>query len=110
MVEALDRRFRDETIWMKLSEIARYWAAKELTQIRRDEAGLEIDAPFATPRFTLRVAASDAATPRIRSKGRITDLEMVSMAQNLKPGRWMRDGTHLVVCFDLPKGKSSVTL
>ncbi|MCH7916679.1 MAG: twin-arginine translocation signal domain-containing protein [Planctomycetes bacterium] len=110
VVEALDGRFRDETIWMKLSEIARYWAAKELTQIRRDEAGLAIQAPFATPRFTLRVAARDDATPRIRSNEQRTALEKVSMAPKLKPGTWMRDGTHIVVCFDLPKGKSSMTL
>ena len=110
VVEALDGRFRDETIWMKLSEIARYWAAKELTQIRRDEAGLAIQAPFATPRFTLRVAASDDATPRIRSNEQRTALEKVSMAPKLKPGTWIRDGTHIVVCFDLPQGKSSMTL
>jgi len=34
VVEALERRFSDRTIWMKPSEMARYWAAKELTVLR----------------------------------------------------------------------------
>ena len=109
MVRALDRRFRDETIWMKLSEIARYWAAKELTEFRIVAEGLAISAPFSTTRFTIRVAASNPAAPRIQINGRVTSLDRVSMAPKLKPGTWMRDGNRIVICFDLPKGQSSIT-
>ena len=36
----------DNLIWMKLSEIARYWAAKELTGIARDGKRVTFWAPF----------------------------------------------------------------
>ncbi|MCH8218926.1 MAG: twin-arginine translocation signal domain-containing protein [Planctomycetes bacterium] len=109
VVQALDQRFRDETIWMKLSEIARYWAAKELTEFRIVAEGLAISAPFSTTGFTIRVAARNPAAPRIQINGRVTSLDRVSMAPKLKPGTWMRDGNRIVICFDLPKGKSSIT-
>ena len=51
----------DHLIWMKLSEIARYWAAKELTQISRQGNRIVLDAPFASPRFTVRLKAAGAA-------------------------------------------------
>ena len=50
----LEGRFRDQTIWMKTSEIARYWAAKELTQINRNGDQITLTAPFSSLRFTLR--------------------------------------------------------
>ena len=46
-IVALEHRFRDETIWMKLSEIGRYWTAKELTQIQRSGNRVTLTAPFA---------------------------------------------------------------
>jgi hypothetical protein len=48
----------DNLIWMKLSEIARYWAAKELTEIARQGPSVTFNAPFATTRFTVRTRAN----------------------------------------------------
>ena len=53
VVLAFNGRFRDQTQWMKLSEIARYWAAKELTEIRKTDAGLSPSTP-PSPRRSLR--------------------------------------------------------
>ena len=39
----------DNLVWMKLSEIARYWAARELTALDRSGEGLRFRAPFACP-------------------------------------------------------------
>ena len=39
VVQALERRFADQTLWMKPSEMARYWAAKELTRIEAAYTG-----------------------------------------------------------------------
>ncbi len=45
----------DNLLWMKLSEIARYWAARELTGIRKQDKKIILTAPFAAPRFTIRL-------------------------------------------------------
>src|SRR3990172_2166811 len=39
----------DNLIWMKLSEITRYWAAKELTWLKRQGDTVTLDAPFPRP-------------------------------------------------------------
>lgn len=108
VVKALDGRFRDQTIWMKLSEIARYWAAKELTQFQQDEHGIAISAPFASPGFTMRVAASRDVSPRIRVGEEIKPLEQVEVISRLKPGTWIRESQQITACFDLSKGGSSL--
>lgn len=96
----------DNLIWMKLSEIARYWAARELTRIERQEGSVMLEAPFASPRFTLSVAARGDALPKLSLAGKPQTLEEVARPLKLAPGTWTRDKEGLIVCFDLPKGKS----
>jgi hypothetical protein len=110
VVTALDRKYREQTIWMKLNEIARYWAAKGLTQIEPAENGLVLKAPFAAPRFTLRAAANNDALPRIKAAGQSIKLEQVHKPERLKSGTWMREGKNIVVCFDLAKGTSTIMM
>lgn len=95
---------------MKVSEIARYWAAKELTEIQRTGSGLAFNAPFATPRFTLRVPAGEGAVPRIEHNDQSVKLEKVSNSRGLESGTWMRKKQEIVICFDLPKGRSSLSM
>src|SRR4030095_7530223 len=64
IVQRLRARY-DNLIWMKLSEIARYWAARELTRIEATPSGLQLHAPFAAPVFTVRFRAGSTAVPRI---------------------------------------------
>jgi len=54
VVTALESRFRDRTLWMKSSEIACYFAAKELTRIERNGSELTLCAALACPGFALR--------------------------------------------------------
>lgn len=107
VVDRLQRRY-DRLLWMKLSEIARYWAAKELTGIVRHEGGIELTAPFAAPAFTfaLELEAPLDATPAVRFQGRDRQLDEVPSRAHLRPGTWCTDGRKLVVCFDLPRGTS----
>ena len=51
----------DNLIWMKLSEIARYWAAKELTRIEPAGWEMRFHAPFAAKDFTVKVKVESAA-------------------------------------------------
>ncbi len=68
VVERLHRRY-DNLIWMKNSEIARYWAAKELTKIERDGSAVVLKAPFACPAFTVRLGGDERqATGRARGQ------------------------------------------
>jgi len=105
VVGRLDAKY-DNLIWMKLSEISRYWAAKELTRIERRAGAITLIAPFASPRFTLSVAAGTSAVPKLSLAGKPQPLSEVSRSLNLAPGTWTRRENDLLVCFDLPKGKS----
>ena len=104
-VRRLHKRF-DHLVWMKLSEIARYWAAKELTRIGRDDGSITLDAPFASPRFTIRVADGGDAAPLLTSGDKPIPLREVTKQLDLKPGTWQRGKQGVVVCFDLPRGRS----
>lgn len=94
----------DNLLWMKLSELARYWAARELTGLRTVAEGLEFQAPFACPAFTLRVTGRGQAPVVVAEGGQRVALREVSRALDLQGGTWVRDGGGVVVCFDLPKG------
>ena len=109
VVEALEQRFRSQTLWMKPSEIGRYWAAKELTQWQRNGAELRLSAPFACTRFTLKLPRVElTAAPRQIVADRVDVLDEVSDSANLMPNRWFREGHSIVVCVDLPAGQSSI--
>jgi hypothetical protein len=108
VVERLHRRY-DNLVWMKLSEIARYWAAKELTQIDQEADGsVRLQAPFATPRFTLEVDAPVVSSVSLTAAGKQTPLREVSNPLKLVSGTWHRRGQSVLACFDLPRGESTL--
>jgi hypothetical protein len=109
VVRRLHARF-DDLIWMKLSELARYWAARELTRIERDSSVLRFRAPFVCPEFTLRIANVPAGNPRLRVGAERGSLTETGSRLQLAAGRWWRDGAAMVACFHLPKGESSLEL
>jgi hypothetical protein len=100
----------DHLLWMKLSEISRYWAAKELTRIERKPDGLAFTAPFATADFTVDIAGRPDAVPRLVAAGKQTSLQPVKKPTDLKSGTFHRHAAGVMACFDLPKGKSTIEL
>lgn len=96
----------DNLVWMKLSEIARYWAARELTRIERDENRVTFQAPFACSAFTVSILSQSTTVPRLFVKDRSLPLREVSQTLKLESGTWVRLPEGAVVCFDLPKGVS----
>jgi hypothetical protein len=106
VVTALAGRFGDETLWMKLSEIARYWAARELTAISRAGDEVHLDAPFACPAFTLRLVSRSSGPPSIRHDAQPIALREIQDRRRLAPRTWHREGDRLTVCFDLAKGET----
>jgi hypothetical protein len=109
VVRRLHARY-DNLLWMKQGEIARYWAAKELTRIDKRGREVTFNAPFATTRFTVRVAGADSTSPKLTAAGTPVELRRVAAPLQLQSGTWHPDGRDLIVCFDLPKGKSALEL
>jgi hypothetical protein len=111
VVVALDKRFKDQTLWMKVSEIARYWTAKDLTKIHTVGNTIKLDAPFACANFTLRVDGISATNRIVHFSGEdSTELSSVSTLASLSGGKfWLADST-AVVCFDLPRGQCELML
>jgi hypothetical protein len=107
VVRRLHARF-DNLVWMKLSEVARYWAARELTRITRDARGLTFSAPFACPAFTVRVAAIGGTAPTFSTPAPSRPLTLVSRVLDLTAGGWVRDRGEDTFCVDLPRGTSRI--
>jgi hypothetical protein len=107
VVRRLHQRF-DHLIWLKLSEIARYWAAKELTRMARQEKAVALEAPFACPCFTVRISGPVGSAPRLRGAGGEVALKEVAQPLRLERNTWTRAGEGLLVCFDLAKGRSEI--
>jgi hypothetical protein len=111
VVRRLHARF-DNLVWMKLSEIARYAAARTLTRIDASAGRVEFRAPFACPAFTFRVAPrSGGGPPRVRAAGlERPPLARVSRPLDLSAGTWCDTTEGRVICLDLPRGRSEVLL
>lgn len=109
VVMALHSRFQHETLWMKVSEIARYWAAKELTQIDWKEDGIHLNAPFECPDFTLRIPGTFAELT-LKSGSKQAQLQKTQRLSGLTSGRFVQQGSEAIACFSLAQGKSQVVL
>jgi hypothetical protein len=100
----------DHLLWMKLSEIARYWAARELTRIERTANLVTLRAPFACPAFTLAVATTAPAVPRLTGEGQPLALKEIFDPRKMERGTWHRSPEGLALCFDLPRGTSTLAI
>jgi hypothetical protein len=109
VVRRLRARF-DHLHWMKLSEVSRYWAAKELTRIAIEGGRVSFQAPFACPEFTVRLEAPGRSAPHLHAGGSVVALEEVSAPLMLRPGTWHRHDQTVTVCFPLPRGASHLEM
>ena len=100
----------DNLLWMKLGEISRYWAARELTLIDKQGSRVTFNAPFGTTRFTVRIKADSPNVPKLIANGQPVQLRRVKGLLQLESGTWHADGQDVTVCFDLQKGKSALNV
>ena len=108
VVRRLKSRY-DHLVWMKLSELSRYWAARELTTLARADGGIRLKAPYACPDFTLRIQGNAGHPTLFRPEsGTPLELREVTGLRQLRSGTWTRDSADTVVCLPLPKGRSRV--
>ena len=112
VVRALNARFGDSTQWMKLSQIGRQQAARQLTRPDRVAANrLKLQAPFACSDFTLRLAlpaSRPTKGPIVQHAGADHPLREVRSRSQLVAGTWLKEADHCVVCWDLAKGESQI--
>jgi hypothetical protein len=103
----LDQRY-DNLIWMKLSEIAEYWAAKELTSVTVDGKLIKLNAPFSTKGFTIKVNTV-IRNPMVKSRGsEAKHFVRVKDEKSLKTGTFYSGRTESVLCFDLENGMTEI--
>jgi hypothetical protein len=95
IVLSLADRYRDQTLWMKMSEIGRYWAAKKVATIQRSDDAIRVESPVRADRFTLRIPGCRAVL-----KADSPMREVTSMAA-LDSGSWIVDEGGVIVCLDL---------
>ncbi|MDZ4686960.1 MAG: hypothetical protein SH850_17940 [Planctomycetaceae bacterium] len=109
VVARLHRAY-DHLQWMKLSEIARYWAAKELTATKVVNGQVELRAPFAVPQFTVRVTNAVVGDVAVRGgDAKPQALRRVELRGKLQSGTYVVEGRDVVACFDIAKGVSRLT-
>lgn len=112
VVMSIANRFGQQTIWMKVSEIGRYWAAKELTRFTRpNKQTVVIDSPLSCNDFTVAIdgTAVEQTPVVVHAEDRST-LREVNRLADLVSGSFHRNGDRLTVCLDLKKGRSSLTI
>jgi hypothetical protein len=54
------------------------------------------------------VAAQGNAVPKLTAAGKPQALAEAAGPLDLKPGTWTRGKEEVIVCFDLPKGRSQL--
>jgi hypothetical protein len=105
----LDQKYNN-LVWMKLSEIARYWAAKELTTVTMEKNRIILKAPFATDNFTLKLNFPVKRAGLVHGEPEAMPLERVSSSNQLKQGSFWTGGKEAILCFELKKGLSEVRI
>lgn len=108
VVRRLHRRY-DNLHWMKLSEIARYWAAKALTRSERKGNSVVLRSPFACADFTFEIEVPAGSTIKAksigagRSRSQPIPLKEIVRPLDLATGEWVHEEDVARICLNLPK-------
>ncbi|MDZ7608227.1 MAG: hypothetical protein U5K79_22195 [Cyclobacteriaceae bacterium] len=105
VVDRLEQKYADSIQWLKLSEIARYWAAKKYISFKPVDEGIEIYSPFAVDDLTIRIDKK-LTKPSILHGADPVYLSESSAANGLKSNTYFINKGIALACFHLPKGKS----
>ena len=108
VVKRLHQKY-DHLIWMKLSDIARYWACKKLTQIEISRNNIIIQAPFGTEQFTIRINRLIRKATVIAA-GKQAMLEKSDNKSAISSGTYYKEDKDTILCFNLPKGESQILI
>lgn len=110
VVTSLNKKYADVTQWMKLSEIARYWAVKELATISRNGDRVVIETPFACPQFTLSLPSAWGQPSQHRHGDDGSPITNIRRKVQLSTGTACQVGQTTTVCVDLKRGRNDIVL
>ncbi len=111
IVVALNERFKNDTVWMKISEIGRYWTAREFTKIEVADRVISLNAPFACREFTLQLTPMAPFEKIVLEQANSqTALQPVSTRAALIADTFYRVENTVTICVDMPKGESRLKL
>lgn len=101
----------ERTCWMKTSEIARYWAARQLAWVDElpapaGEWRARIRCPLAADDFTLRVVGVRAKLVEVAG----APLALAAGPRHLRAATYLLDGTDTVLCWNLSAGETELRL
>jgi hypothetical protein len=102
VVERINRL--PDVLWMKTSEIARYWMARAMATVEPMAEGCRISSPIACPDFTLRLSPAQPGEWRING----VPLHPVADCPKLRHGAWTSDGDDVVLSLNLERGETTV--
>ena len=97
----------DHLHWMKLTEIAHYWAAKEYVRMESTPDGIQINSPFPAKDFTLAIPHK-LKKPVISRNGKEIPLERKASSSELSSNSWTFEKGTTYVCFELERGKNVI--
>jgi len=95
-----------KTVWMKNSEIGRYWMARELSELSLNGPECRISTKFPTDNFTL--ALREGAARRVQVNG--ADLRLVQSKRDFRSGTFLVSGKETFVAFNLPTGDTVLSV
>lgn len=107
VVGRLEQKYGTDIYWMKLSEISRYWAAKEFVSFEESKDGIVINAPFPVKNFTIKMDKK-IRNPILHHGNDRLNLTEAPSSGALKSNSFSMSKGQTVVCFDLPKGRSEL--
>jgi hypothetical protein len=105
----LDQKYGKKVIWMRLNEISRYWAAKELSTVTIDGRKIVVKAPFEAKDFTLKTNFQMRNATLKSEKEDQQPLRRVNAGESLQSGSFFSDGKSAILCFNLKKGLNELS-
>ena len=110
IVQSIRSRFEDQTIWMKVSEIARYWAAKETVVFETHEQGVVIHSELDCSDFTFQFQSElNPAKLRLQTGGHRAELRSVAQKNKLVENTFIHQGGETKCCIHLAAGKTTIS-
>ncbi len=107
VVGRLKQKYGSTIHWMKLSEISRYWAAKEFVSFEESKDGLVINAPFAAKNFTIKIDMK-IRNPMLHHGNEKTKLTELDSSLSIESNSFFKNKGQIIACFDLPSGRSEL--
>ncbi len=109
VVERLEAKYPNRLIWMKNSEIARYWAVKELTKAAEKDNHIVFQAPFSSPLYTIDINRPLSQLSVTHQNVKLP-LQQVDSIQSLSAGTFVIKENHTICCWDLAQGETRLEM